>query len=242
MAALTWDEVGARLYETGVSNGVLFPWDTTLNSGAGGYAPGIAWNGLISVTESPSGAEATPLYADNIKYLTMMSVEELGATVEAYAYPPQFALCDGSANLFDTAVTPAAIAGISAGQQARQMFGLAYVTKVGNDSLGDAYGKKIHLLYGCKASPSERAYQTINDSPEAITFSWELTTNPVSGTGILPTASIVIDQMGLDSADRSAVWDALWALIFGTTGVSPIGDPTLPLPDALVAAYALATA
>jgi hypothetical protein len=240
MAALTWDEVGGRLYETGVSNGVLYPWDTTLNTGKGGYAKGVAWNGLISVTESPSGAEASPLYADNTKYLTMMSVEELGATIEAYTYPLEFGLCDGSANLLDG--SSAAIAGISAGQQARQQFGLAYVTKVGNDSLGDAYGKKIHLLYGCKAAPSERAYQTVNDSPEAITFSWELTTTPVSGTGILPTASIVIDQMGLLSADRDDVWTALWNLIFGTTGAAPIGDPTLPLPDALVAAYALATA
>jgi hypothetical protein len=217
MAALTWDGTGDRFFETGVSKGVLFPVKA---DGSGDYDKGIAWNGLTAITESPSGAEATALYADNGKYLSLTSAEEFGATIEAYTYPEEFAKCDGSAALGD---------GVMVGQQARTTFGLAYVTQIGNDVDDKDHGYKIHIIYGCKAAPSERAYATINDSPEAITFSWEVTTTPVGVEGLKPTASLVIDSTKVDALDLAAIE----AKLFGTTGVSPLGDPTLLLPDTI---------
>ena len=168
MAKIVWDKTGERLYETGVKNGVLYVQE------GGTYGKGVAWNGLTAVTESPSGAEATPLYADDIKYLNLLSTEEFGATIEAYTYPDEFAACDGSAALVD---------GVMIGQQARKTFGLCYRTTIGNDTNGNDYGYKLHIIYGALAAPSEKAYATINDSPEAITFSWEVTTTPVNVTG-----------------------------------------------------------
>ena len=208
MAKLVWDKTGERLYETGVKNGVLYPMVD------GTYPKGIVWNGLTAVTESPSGAEATPLYADDIKYLNLMSAEEFGATVEAYTYPDEFAECDGSASL-GTRVT--------IGQQPRKTFGLSYKTTVGNDVDNDNHGYKLHLIYGAMASPSEKAYSTINDSPEAITFSWELTTTPVNVTGFKPTASLTIDSTKI-SPEKLA---AIEALLYG----SESGEAKLPLPD-----------
>lgn len=182
--ALTWDDTGKRFYETGVKKGVLYVQDDS-----GAYPTGVAWNGLTAVTESPSGAEATPLYADDIKYLNLYSVEEFAATIEAYTYPDEFAACDGSAEL---------VKGVKVGQQKRKSFGLSYVTTKGNDVKGNSLGYLIHLVYGCMAAPSEKAYATINDSPEAITFSWELTTTPVPVEGFQPTATIVIDSTQVD--------------------------------------------
>ena len=190
MPKLTWDASGERLYETGVKQGVLY----VMNSNV--YGNGVAWNGLTAITESPSGAESTPLYADDIKYLDLRSTEEFGATIEAYTYPDEFAACDGSASLAD---------GVSIGQQARTMFGLCYRTTVGNDTDGTDHGYKLHLIYGATASPSEKAYETINDSPEAITFSWEITTTPVSVTGFKPTASITIDSTKADPTCLAAL-------------------------------------
>ena len=212
MAKIVWDKTGERFYETGVNKGVLYP------QGEGGtYPKGVAWNGLTAVTESPSGAEATPLYADNIKYLNLMSVEEFGATIEAYTYPDEFAECDGSAEL---------TAGVMIGQQPRKTFGLSYVTTLGNDTVGNKYGYKLHIIYGALAAPSEKAYATINDSPEAITFSWEVTTTPVSVEGFEPTASLVIDSTKVD-AEKLA---ALEAKLYGTESE----EPSLPLPDEIV--------
>ena len=191
MTKLVWDQSGDRLFETGVSNGVLY-----VRNSAGGYPLGVPWNGLTAVTESPSGAEATPLYADNIKYLSLMSNEEFGATIEAYTYPDEFAECDGSAELGT---------GVMIGQQTRKYFGLAYKTVIGNDTDGDAYGYKLHLIYGAQAAPSEKAYATINDSTEAITFSWELTTSPIEVTGFKPTASLVIDSTKIDAVTLAAI-------------------------------------
>lgn len=208
MPKLTWDASGERLYETGVKQGVLYVMGST------GYGNGVAWNGLTAITESPSGAESTPLYADDIKYLDLRSTEEFGATIEAYTYPDEFAACDGSASLAD---------GVSIGQQARKMFGLCYRTTVGNDTDGTDHGYKLHLIYGATASPSEKAYETINDSPEAITFSWEITTTPVSVTGFKPTASITIDSTKADPTCLAA----LEAKLYG----SETTEPTLPLPD-----------
>ena len=208
MAKLVWDKTGERLYETGVKNGVLYPMVD------GAYPKGIVWNGLTAVTESPSGAEATPLYADDIKYLNLMSAEEFGATVEAYTYPDEFAECDGSASLG---------AGVTIGQQPRKTFGLSYKTTVGNDVDNDNHGYKLHLIYGAMASPSEKAYSTINDSPEAITFSWELTTTPVNVTGFKPTASLTIDSTKIAPEKLAAIE----ALLYG--GES--GEAKLPLPD-----------
>lgn len=185
MTKLVWDKTGERFYETGVSKGVLYLLGTE-----GTYSKGVAWNGLTAVTESPSGAEATPLYADNIKYLNLMSTEEFGATVEAYTYPDEFGECNGEATLKT---------GVSIGQQKRKTFGMSYVTKIGND-VDSELGYKIHLIYGALAAPSEKAYATVNDSPEAITFSWELTTTPVEVEGFKPTASLVIDSTKVDTA------------------------------------------
>lgn len=208
MSKLVWDQTGERLYETGVRNGVLYI------PTAGVYSKGVAWNGLTAVTESPSGAEATPLYADDIKYLNLMSTEEFGATIEAYTYPDEFAECDGSAALVD---------GVYIGQQARKTFGLCYRTTVGNDTEGNDYGYKLHIIYGCLAAPSEKGYATINDSPEAITFSWEVTTTPVNVTGAKPTASITIDSTKADATKLAALEDILYG--------SESEEARLPLPD-----------
>ena len=208
MAKIEWDKTGERFYETGVKNGVLYVQEGGL------YQNGVAWNGLTAVTESPSGAEATPLYADDIKYLNLLSVEEFGATIEAYTYPDEFAACDGSAALAD---------GVMIGQQARKTFGLCYKTTIGNDTNGNDYGYKLHIIYGALAAPSEKAYATINDSPEAITFSWEVTTTPVNVTGAKPTASITIDSTKADPTKLAALEKKL----YGDTDT----EATLPLPD-----------
>ena len=211
MSKLVWDKTGERLYETGVKQGVLY----LLGSG-GTYTKGVAWNGLTNVTESPSGAEATPLYADDIKYLNLMSTEEFGGTIEAYTYPDEFAECDGSASLTD---------GVYIGQQARKTFGFCYRTTLGNNVDNNNYGYKLHLVYGALASPSEKAYGTINDSPEAITFSWEFSTTPVNVTGHKPTASITIDSTKVD-AEKLA---ALEKILYGDDADST--EARLPLPD-----------
>lgn len=211
MAAITWDATGERLYETGVDHGVLYPIDSS-----GVYTNGVAWNGLTGVTESPSGAEATALYADNIKYLSLYSAEEFGATIEAYTYPDEFAECDGSAELAD---------GVTIGQQNRKIFGLSYRTVIGNDVDANNHGYKLHLIYGAMASPSEKAYATINDSPEAITFSWEITTTPVNVTGFKPTATIIIDSTKANATDLKTLEDILYGA--GEEEVTP----RLPLPD-----------
>lgn len=208
MSKLVWDAIGERLYETGVKRGVLFiPTD-------GVYSKGVAWNGLTNVTESPSGAKATPLYADDIKYLNLMSNEEFGCTIEAYTYPDEFGECDGSAEL---------VPGVKIGQQTRKTFGFCYTTTLGNDVAGNDYGYKLHLVYGALAAPSEKAYSTINDSPEAITFSWEVTTTPVAVTGYKPTAHIEIDSTTVDAKKLAA----LEAILYGSENA----EPRMPLPD-----------
>lgn len=215
---LVWDKTGEHFYETGVKNGVLYPM-----SASGTYPKGVAWNGLTAITESPSGAEATALYADDIKYLNLMSNEEFGATVEAYTYPDEFAECDGSASLTE---------GVYIGQQARKTFGLCYRTTLGNDSKGNDYGYKLHIIYGAMASPSEKAYSTINDSPDAITFSWELSTTPVAVANFKPTASLTIDSTKVDSTKLAALEEILYGKD-GTGDDHSTGsvDPRLPLPD-----------
>ena len=214
---LKWDQTGERLYETGVKNGVLYPL-----SSEGTYSGGVAWNGLTAVTESPSGAEATPLYADDIKYLNLFSTEEFGATIEAYTYPDEFAECDGSKSIAD---------GVFIGQQPRKTFGMCYRTALGNDTEGSDHGYKLHIIYGAKATPTEKAYATINDSPEAITFSWELSTTPVNVTGFKPTASVVIDSTKCN-AEKLA---SLEGILYGKDPTTPNGqdgtEPRLPLPD-----------
>ena len=215
---LVWDKTGEHYYETGVKNGVLYPM-----SASGTYPKGVAWNGLTAITESPSGAEATALYADDIKYLNLMSNEEFGATVEAYTYPDEFAECDGSASLTE---------GVYIGQQARKTFGLCYRTTLGNDSKGNDYGYKLHIIYGAMASPSEKAYSTINDSPDAITFSWELSTTPVAVANFKPTASLTIDSTKVDSQKLATLEEILYGKD-GTGEDHSTGavDPRLPLPD-----------
>lgn len=209
MARLVWDQTGQKTYETGVKQGVLYP------QGEGGaYPKGYAWNGLTGVTESPSGAESNPLYADDIKYLNLISAEEFGATIEAYTYPDEFAECDGSAE-----IAP----GVTIGQQARKTFGMAYKTTFGNDVDGNEHGYKLHLIYGALATPSEKAYATINDSPEAITFSWEVTTTPVAVEGFKPTASLTIDSTKVDKAKLTALED----ILYGKDSV----EARLPLPN-----------
>lgn len=217
MSKIVWDQTGERLYETGVKCGVLYPQAT-----GGSYPKGVAWNGLTAVTESPSGAEATPLYADDIKYLNLLSVEEFGATIEAYTYPDEFAECDGSAEIAD---------GVSIGQQKRKTFGLSYKTTLGNDVSGNDYGYKLHIIYGALAAPSEKPYATINDSPEAITFSWEVTTTPVAVSGFKPTASITIDSTKADSTKLAALETILYGKDPTTSGGTDGVDPRLPLPD-----------
>ena len=214
MPRITWDDTSKRLYETGVKMGVLYP-----NQSGGAYTKGVAWNGLTAVTESPSGAEATALYADDIKYLNLMSNEEFSATIEAYTYPDEFAECDGSAALAK---------GVMIGQQKRKTFGLCYRTTLGNDVEGNDYGYKLHLVYGCLAAPSEKAYSTINDSPEAITFSWEVSTTPVAVTGFKPTSQITIDSTKVDTSKLSALEN----ILYGTNADGDTGaEPRLPLPD-----------
>ena len=208
MAKLVWDQTGERLYETGVKNCVLYiPTD-------GVYSKGVAWNGITAVNESPSGAEPNPLYADDIKYLNLMSAEEFGASIEAYTYPDEFAQCDGSASIAK---------GVSIGQQTRKTFGLCYRTTLGNDTEGNDYGYKLHFIYGALASPSEKAYSTINDSPEAITFSWEISTTPVEVTGYKPTASLTIDSIAANPTKLAA----LEAILYG----NETEEARLPLPN-----------
>ena len=218
MSKLVWDNTGERIYETGVQNGVLYP-----RNAAGLYPNGVSWNGLISVTESPTGAESNKVYADNITYLNLISAEEFGATIEAYTYPDEFAACDGSGELST---------GVFVGQQTRKVFGLAYKSFVGNDVAGNDFGYKLHLIYGGNASPSEKAYATINDTPEAITFSWEVTTTPVEVTGFKPTASITIDSTKVDAAKLTV----LETILFGSANA----DARLPLPDEVAGIFAAA--
>lgn len=212
MTKLVWDEIGSRFFETGVKNGVLF-----VQNDDGTYGNGVVWNGLTAVTESPSGAEATPLYADDMKYVVLYSAEEFGATVEAFTYPEEFEQCDGSAALAE---------GVAIGQQKRKSFALCYKTAIGNDIQGQDLGYKIHVIYGAKAAPSEKAYATINDSPEAITFSWELSTVPVPVEGFQPTSTLVIDSTKV-SAENLAI---LEAKLFG----SESEESQLPLPGEII--------
>lgn len=229
---LKWDAIGERFYETGIDQGVLYP---VVN---GEYPKGYAWNGLTNVSESPSGAEQTPLYADNIKYLTLTSAEEFGLTIEAYTYPDEWEECDGTATLAD---------GVKLGQQARKKFGLCYRTKIGNDVDGDAHGEKLHLVYGCSASPSERGYSTVNDSPEAITFSWTVTTTPITLDGYKPVALITIDSTKVDSTKFNDLKDILYGTdptTSGTGSIAPVGgndagtDARLPLPSEIKRMFA----
>lgn len=209
MSKLDWDQSGKRLYETGVDHGVLYPIQT-----GGVYSKGVAWNGLTAVTESPSGADVNDIYADNMKYLGLVGAEKFGATVEAYTYPDEFAECDGSVEL---------VKGATIGQQNRKVFGMVYRTVIGNDVDGNEHGYKLHLIYGATAAPSEKAYNTINEDPEAITFSWELSTTPVNVTGHKPTASLTIDSTKADPTKLAE----LEKILFGDTET----EPRLPLPD-----------
>ena len=226
MSKLAWDQSGDKVFETGTKKGVLYPWmDAEGTPGtdgykAAGYRQGYAWNGLTAVTESPDGAEETALYADDIKYLSMRSAEEFNFTIEAYTYPDAWAQCDGSANLV------ANVPGVTVGQQKRRMFGFSYVSTVGNDTEGNDYGEKIHLIYGATAAPSERAYETINDSPEAITFSWECNTTAIDMPGGLKRAAeITIDTTRLNEAGRTAL-TTLKNALYGTDNA----EPYLPTP------------
>ena len=209
MAELKWDNPGERYYETGVKNCILYVQDAE-----GNYPKGVAWNGITAITESPSGAESEPLYADDTKYLNLISNEEFGATIEAYTYPDEFAECDGTAELAE---------GIKLGQQPRKQFGLCYLTTLGNDLKKNDYGYKLHLVYGCMAAPSEKGYATINDSPEAITFSWEVSTTPVDVPGFKPTAHIEIDSTKVKPEDLAKIKAKLWG--------SASEEATLPLPN-----------
>ena len=209
MSKIVWDAVGEHIFETGVRNGVLYLKDVQ-----GAYNTGVAWNGLTSVSESPEGAEPTDLYADDIKYLTLMSAENFKATIEAYTYPVEFEECDGSASIAN---------GVVIGQQSRKPFGLCYRTAIGNDTDGNEHGYKLHIVYGCQASPSEKQYSTINDSPEAITFSWEVSTTPVNVNGKKPTSTLIIDSTKADKAKLTA----LEAILYGSDST----EPRLPLPD-----------
>ena len=209
MSKIVWDAIGDHIFETGVRNGVLY-----LKGAEGTYDTGVAWNGLTSVSESPEGAEATDLYADDIKYLSLMSAENFKATIEAYTYPVEFEECDGSATIAK---------GVVIGQQSRKPFGLCYRTSIGNDTDGNEHGYKLHIVYGCQASPSEKQYSTINDSPDAVTFSWEVSTTPVNVTGKKPAATLIIDSTKADKAKLTA----LEAILYG----SEEQEPRLPLPD-----------
>lgn len=220
-SALSWDNTGDKLYETGVDHGVLYPM------GQNGYGTGVAWNGLTGVTETPSGAEATKLYADNIKYLEIRSAEEFGGTIEAYTYPDEWAECDGSAAL---------VTGVYAGQQPRKVFGLCYRTILGNDVDLDAHGYKLHIVYGCTASPSERSYATVNDSPEAITFSWEFSSTPINLTGHKPVSCITIDSTKVDATKLKNLEDKLYGVTTDSTANPTVAGSAayLPLPDEVV--------
>ena len=219
MVALIWDKVGERTYETGVDHGVLY-----LPNQAGEYATGVAWNGLTAVTESPSGAEPTPLYADNMKYLNLVSAEEFGATIEAFTYPEEFAQCDGSAE-------PAP--GVFVGQQDRKSFGMSYRTLLGNDTNGNRHGYKLHIIYGALAAPSEKAYATVNDSPEAITFSWEVSTSAVEVPGHKPSAQLTIDSTKVDAAALALLEDILYG--------DKTEEPRLPLPAEIIDMFDVVT-
>ena len=212
MSKIVWDAVGEHIFETGVRNGVLYLKDET-----GAYNTGVAWNGLTSVSESPEGAEPTDLYADDIKYLSLMSAENFKATIEAYTYPVEFEECDGSATIAK---------GVVIGQQSRKPFGLCYRTSIGNDTDGNEHGYKLHIVYGCQASPSEKQYSTINDNPDAVTFSWEVSTTPVNVTGKKPTATLIIDSTKADKTKLTA----LEAILYGAEST----EPRLPLPDEIV--------
>lgn len=216
MAKLVWDEAGKHVYETGVSKGVLYVMSDT----PGTYGKGVAWNGLSSVSESPTGAEVSAIYADNIKYLNLMSREEFEGSIEAYTYPDEFMACDGSAS-------PEDAKGFVVGQQDRKTFAFCYQTKVGND-LNPEAGYKIHIIYGALASPSERSYETVNDSPEAMTFSWDITTTPVAVTGFKPTAHVELDSTKIDKTKL----EKIEAKLYGTD--EPSGEPTLLMPDEII--------
>ncbi len=230
MSRLIWDSIGEHFYETGVNQAVLYPVSTS-----GTYPSGVAWNGITSISESPSGADANKQWADNINYLTLYGAEEFGGTIEAFTYPDEFMECDGSVSV---------VPGVSIGQQPRKGFGLSYVTKVGNDTVGQEFAYKIHLVYGCRASPSERSYATINDSPEAITFSWELTTTPVAVTGHKPTAIITIDSRDFVTTAERAKLKAFEDIIYGRDAVEADAqnnieavtalEARLPLPDEVI--------
>lgn len=215
MSKLTWDATGTRYYETGVDHGVLY-----LIGDGGAYSTGVAWNGLTAVNENPTGAEANPLYADNIKYLNLMSAEEFECSVEAYTYPDEFAECDGSVEVIE---------GMYAGQQSRKTFGLSYRTKVGNDVVGQDLGYKLHLVYGCLASPSEKGYESINDDPDAINFSWDISTTPVELTGYKPTATLTFDSRKFSSEFMTQ----LETIIYGDENT----NPRLPLPNEIVSLF-----
>lgn len=219
MARLVWDQTGERLYETGTDRGVLYPKDAS-----GQYGTGVAWNGLTGVSESPSGAEESKLFADNQKYLSLYSAEEFGCTIEAYTYPDEWAVCDGSAALGD---------GVYVGQQARRGFGFTYRTILGNDEQGESYGYKLHIIYGASASPSEKSYATVNDSPEAITFSWTVTTTPISiNASLKPTAIITIDSTKIDSAKLTAIENVLYGTDAGTG--TDATEPALIMPARII--------
>lgn len=221
MAELKWDQVGERRFETGVDRGVLYLPDNT-----GAYVDGVAWNGLVTVTESPSGAEASPQYADNIKYLNLVSAEEFACTIEAFTYPDEFAQCDGTAE-----PEP----GVYIGQQNRKLFGFSYRSRVGNDLAGTDYGYKLHLVYGALAAPSEKAYGTVNDSPEAITFSWEVSTTPVEVPDFKPTALLTLDSTKLSAADLAAVEDVLYGRGAATVARLPLPAEVLTLVTSVAA-------
>lgn len=213
---ITWDAIGERIYETGVDRGVLYP----KGSGEAPYSLGVPWNGLVSVNEKPTGAESEKKYADNIAYLNLMSAEQFEATIEAFTYPDEFAACDGSTEIVE---------GISVGQQKRNTFGISYRTKIGNDENGDEYGYKIHLIYGATASPTDKQYETINETPDAITFSWDITTIPVKIPGFKPAASVTVDSTKVSEADLTALEDILYG--------SELEDPRLPLPEELITLF-----
>lgn len=224
MFNIEWDQVSERLFETGTDRGVLYPFNKTSKA----YDKGVAWNGLTGVTETPSGAEPTALYADNIKYLTLMSNEDMGGTITAYMYPDEWKACDGSADLED---------GITIGQQPRATFGLCYRTRIGNDTEGDGYGYKLHLIYGCLASASERAYSTVNDSPEAIEFSWEFTCTPVDVAGFKPTAIVTIDSTKVDAEKLKSFEEILYGKAATSEEAHDGVLPRLPLPAEVLAHF-----
>ena len=223
MAALVWDKTGERRIETGVDHCALYVYDPSTKT----YGKGVAWNGITAISEKPEGAEATDLYADNILYLSLLSAEKLKGTIEAYTYPDEFEACDGSSELTK---------GVKIGQQDRVAFGLVYRTKIGDDVAGQDRGYKLHVLYGCKASPSEKGYKTVNDSPEAISFSWEISTTPVNVAGAKPTSLLTISSLDVDSGKLKS----LEAKLFGADaqGGGQASEPKLLLPDEIKAHFA----